>query len=453
MATVDNVLSAALNEMNYTFLPNGAFDANHNVVLPSDFKPPASWDQTVGVVTQSPDWAALQKILGTLVTPGSDWSCWRVALSLHGGALRVIILRAVGSAGSQAGLNFANNLWSGVLQPLKEYAGRRRLLPQVATDAIKAVANATKDSSYWTNPKDNDQQQKERAYSKWQVTGALSILVSFVDLIASITVRSKVLVTMLWYDPDHPAVPTAQVEWLPIHQTYNGYNLRAIHYWWNSGWDSVSPNAYPFVYGAGVQLRGPAVTDVPHEPWELARMFYPLGNWPAGLDAEPGPPLAHRVCEPSDNGRMRCWTELAESLTGPSNESPHAGANAPLTLIIDGTVLTEMEALVRGTDAPPTGQPVVPGARDALTVTASPAAVLAHSLPWLGGSLLGGGILRGGIWYPDEASEPSIPGTVWLPSLQATAVFEAGRAGWVPASPIPHIVVADSHTPGDPTSV
>ena len=86
-------LEKGLQVLGYRFLPPGGFDAAGNLRMPDDFKLPDAWKETIGRVTASPDWEDLLGILGVLATPGSDWSCWRVALSFGDGTLRVVIVR------------------------------------------------------------------------------------------------------------------------------------------------------------------------------------------------------------------------------------------------------------------------------------------------------------------------------------------------------------------------
>src|SRR3954451_12992597 len=270
---------SGMRMLHYHFIPPGAFDANGNLVLP--FQPPAAWSETVGRVTQSPDWDGLLDILGVLASPGSDWSCWRVGVSFLDGTLKVVIIRGatLGAAGSQTGLNWSNNLWPRI-SSLRDYAGRRRVLPKGLTDGIAAVTKQVNDSPYWTKPIADDKARAARDYQKWKVSTALDLISHVAEFLAGITVKSKVLATVLWFDPQRGSVPGDKFYWAPLHQLYDGFNQRAIHYWWNSAWNTTTPNTYPFICSNGVKRRGYGVTDVAHEPWELASALYPSSSWP-----------------------------------------------------------------------------------------------------------------------------------------------------------------------------
>lgn len=431
--------TTGLNELNYTFLPAGAFDSNGNLSMPAGFSLPAGWSETVGRVTASPDFVSLLKILGVLTVSGTDWWCWRVALSFHDGTLRVVIARPTGAVGDneQIALNWANNLWSVVLTQLKSYAGRKRAVPQVATDALTAVIDAVTQSGYWNRPQNDDRANAALALTKWKVTSALGLVKSFAELIAGITVSSKVLTTVLWFDATHPSVPADQIRWSPLHQLYDGMGARAIHYRWNSGWPGPPPT-YPFVYSSSLKRRGWGVTDVAHQPWDLARALYPNGDWP-DLDAQS-----------AAAARARCRRVLVDNTW---------------TWICDETVELAESPLIRPESVP------FPRERSALEVQVrseyrnpgngfasedlvekavqkSRPLVVAHDLPWRGGDPLAEGALDDGRWTPID-DDPKVPPLLWLPATGEVAAADEYTQSWRPVGEIPAVVTRQESQGGN----
>jgi len=154
VTTAVGSLNTALGLMGYVSVPGGAFDASGNITLPEGFAVPQGWGETVGRVTRSPDFQSLLHILGTLTAPGTDWTCYRVALSFQTGQLRVILVRDTQAVGDNQtlGANWSNNLWSTVVPELKNYAGSARIIPPVNVDALNAVVDKTKEAPYWESP-------------------------------------------------------------------------------------------------------------------------------------------------------------------------------------------------------------------------------------------------------------------------------------------------------------
>jgi hypothetical protein len=421
-------LEFGLQTQGYRFLPPSGFDAAGNLRLPQDFELPASWSETVGKVTASPDWTDLLQILGPLATPGSDWYCWRVAVGFHDGTLRVLVARPGSMAGgSQVAANWAGNFWD-LVGRLKQYAGRKHLLPVGLTDAVKAVAGDVKDSPYWDRqvPK---KQQKDFQALKWRVSTGLDLIAKAAELLASITVRSKVQATVLWYDPNDGAVPTNKVQWAPLHQFYGVLGQRTVHYWWNYAWDTTQPQAYPFVYNSAALRSSFLVCGVAHQPWELAGTLYPNGHW-----APPAPapaPARHRVCEDID-GKMRCWWEpgtyLAAEEPAPASEGvSFGGAEVPFA----GPALDSLEVPAVAAEVT-----LEAGGSQPPSVAASEPSILAYGLE---GGRLGEGSVRDGIWYPRPEDEEAIPDCIALPALGLVAWADAASGGWRPEVELPQV--------------
>lgn len=427
---------AGMQVLGYRLIPTAAFDAAGNLKMPADFQLPRAWGETVGKVTASPDWESLLGILGVLATPGTDWSCWRVGVNFRDGILRLIVVRAgaVGESGSRLALNWANNFWPRV-GTLREYAGRKRLLPAGLTDAVSNVAGQVKSSPYWEKDLPDGPQKAAFELLKWRVSTGLDLLAHVAEFLGSITTKSKILATVLWFDPKHGSVPGQQLQWLPLHQLYNSWGMRAIHYWWNPGWASTSPNSYPFISSSTLQRKGLGVTDVAHEPWELAGAIYPNGNWPPQASPVPTtPPSArHRICEEQD-GKLRCHWEretalAAGEVTGQAiEESAVTGLPAR-----DVSALEEPAPL-----GPPAGAASVSEAGE--TGEAAPL-VLAYRIPPDEGTYLGGGHLREGVWYPLEEDEPGIPELIALPVLGVVATADGSCLGWRPTGELPRVPV------------
>ena len=445
-------IDAGLNILNYHSLPTGAFDANGNVVLPSDFSVPQGWSETVGRVTQSPDFGALLKILGTLTAPKTDWHCWRVAISFSNGTLRVVIVRGVHEVGGdqQVGLSWSGNLWDRVvLNGLKAYAGRQKALPPVLTDALGRVIDAVTGSSYWDRPIADDKVRKTRDDRKWQVTSALGLVRSFVDLVAGLTTSSKVLVTVLWFNAEQGSIEGRNVHWAPLHQLYDGYNVRAVHYWWNSAWDTTNPRTYPFVYGGALRRRGWGVTDVAHQPWELAGAFYPKYTWP-DLDEQTRasqPPAPRQVCRrvktPDGGWEVICLDQPATVFA----DDAVVVAAAPFDRDVAAFEAARPSVdAVATTPAPDTedAQEAVEEGVDDVAASGSPAAplLLAHEPPALGGAFVAEGSLRNGLWVPDATAEHLVPPTVWLRGIGLTAEFDESGEGWRVSAEVPPVVAA-----------
>lgn len=444
--------TTGMNILNYHFLPTGAFDANGNLALPADFAVPAGWSETVGRVTQSPDFDSLLRILGTLTVPGKDWSCWRVALNFRDGTLRVVIARDVKATGpnEQIALNWSGNLWSAVLVPLKSYAGRRKTLPPVVTDALSRVIDTVTGSAYWDRPLADEKAAQALAYNKWRVGAALGLVKAFVEFISGLTSSSKVLTTVLWYDSANPSVPAGSIRWAPLHQLYDGSGIRAVHYRWNSNW-SGTPRSYPFVYGANLPRRGWGVTDVPHQPWDLARAMYPNTQWP-DLDAPktttPAKPRCRRVRV--DEG----WEWVCDDmLAAPEaiDDSGYATPFAPDMPEFESVVAGGSQPVDTDTDEGPADLAAVVEpelATEPENATTRPA-VLAHELPALGGLPIGAGELVDGLWVPNDDVAARVPPLIWLPANGHVAEADGEGTGWRPSGSIPTVVLAPVPGPTD----
>jgi hypothetical protein len=249
---------------------------------------PADWSRTVGRVAAEPAWSDLFNILGTLVAPGTAWTCWRVGIAFRNGTIGIVIARARHST-PEMSQNWSDNLWTSVLSKMRDYAGRRYVLPAALVDAMSDTGERVKSSPYWTKydhlPAEDPRRVNLNA-EKIRVVGGVDVLVSLAKLVAAATTQGKVLSTVLWYDPNRPSIPATELGgWKPLHAMYDAWQNRAVHYWWNSGCEIAAKpgffSSYPFVYSGSLKLRGWEVTDVAHAPWELAAAFYPLGNWPA----------------------------------------------------------------------------------------------------------------------------------------------------------------------------
>ena len=264
----------------------------------------------------------------------------------------------------------------------------------------------------------------------------LDLLSDVAKFIASITTKSKVLATVLWYDPRRPSVPAPQVTWQPLFQVYNGFNLRAIHYWWNSGWESSSPQTYPFVFSSTVPRRGWGVTDVAHEPWELAGAFYPNGNW---VPPRPPAPVRHRECDES-SGRRICWWEpgpaLGEEaeLTG---EPVYEGAASPF----DPPDLSPLQEEAAPSSFPPQGSETA--ASEAAGEEEEQAApvplVLAYGVPPEDDVLIASGRIEDGVWYPLPEDEDTVPESIALPALGVVASADGACRAWRPSGQLPSV--------------
>lgn len=462
-------LNIALNVMNYHSLPTGGFDSNGNVKLPSDFAFPSSWSETVGRVTQSPDWGSLLKILGALTVPNTDYTCYRVAVSFSGGILRIVLVKDAEGLSGNTALNWSNNVWSGVLKPLKAYAGRRKALPPVAVDALKAVNQAVSGSPYWSKPipdgiKPGDDDKTQRAkraaqeaaivardLTKWRVETALSLVGHFLEFIAGLTSSSKVLTTVLWYHNRYPHVYGKELRWPPVHQLYDDWNQRAVHYWWNVGWRLRKPGAYPFVYSSTLRRKGWGITDVPHQPWELAARFYPLYAWrdldQLALEREirrqqernarcrrvkDADGLWEWVCPPDVKDVSDMEAALDEVGFAESSPSAQAELAVPYSAAADAPTADRRIPLA-GFSASETTELVAP-------------VVHAHELPGNGNRLIGAGHLRDGCWFPTPEVAPAVPPIVWLPALGRVGEADGVVRGWRLTSEVPTAVALSERT-------
>ena len=425
-----HAFDVGLQMLGYRFIPSGAFDSSNNLQMPADFKLPGAWSETVGRVTNSPDWEELLNILGILATPGSAWSCWRVAVNFRQGILRVIVARPgqLSDAGSQVALNWANNSWPRIAS-LRDYAGRKRLLPAGLTDGVKNVSDQVKGSPYW-DKKVPDDKQPAFDLLRWKVFTGLDLIAHVAEFLGSITTKSKVLATVLWYDPKHSSVPAPQLRWAPLHQLYDGFGLRAIHYWWNFNWDTTKPATYPFPSSAVLKRKGFGVTDVAHEPRELAEALYPNSNW--APPPPPPPPPREWVCEEDLNGKQRCRWQPASRLA--AEQEPPAGAGDDERMApFDSPDLSAFERPTRGLLAP---------GGEGNDGEGVPPLVLAYGLPLEGSAFLGAGTIRDGIWFPLEEDQESITESIALPSLGIVARADGFSQGWRPAGQLPKIETA-----------
>jgi hypothetical protein len=436
MADAATTVHAGLGVMNYRFLPTGAFDQAGNLQLPEGLGVPASWNETVGQVTASPDWISLLQILGVMTVPGTDYSCWKVAVSFHDARLRVVLIRGVDGANRnpQVGLNWSDNVWSQVLVPLRAYAGRRKVLPAWLGDALTEVSTAITGSEYWNKPLADEQAIARRELQKWRVTAGLGLLMHVAKLASTITTSSRVLATVLWYDAKQPSMSARDVAWAPLHRLYDAHNIRAIHYRWNT---TLAAETYPFIYGADVKRRGWGVTDVAHQPWELARAFYPNGNWP-DLDA--------MVLAEYQNARPRCrrvkdwdgtWTTECDdpipNAAPPPSAALLAAAAAARPADLAAFAARGIRSLMPADEED-----------DVRESTVAAPVVEACATPATGGQPLGPGRIVDDAWIPDDAIANGVPETVWLPSLGRVAEFDGFSATWRPSAFVPAVTLAST---------
>ena len=410
MATAVQEFNSGMNILGYRFIPEATFDSAGNIVLPSDFQAPPEWNDTVGRIVVHPAWSDLFKILGVMTTQGGWW-CWRVAVAFASGEVRVLFSRPR-TANPQVDLNWSNNFWNVVIPKMKSYAGRRYLLPAGLGDALSGVAGSVRDSGYWSrepNPKWTDKQKAEfiakRDALKWRVSTALDLFAHLAAAAGQATMSGKVLATGLWYDGVGGAVDPGQLGgFAPLHQTYTGWAQRHINYWWNFNCraPSKAPGQFahaPVIYSTAVQRTGLGVTNVAHQPWDMAAAMYPDGDFrPKTLtDAGPAPDDAAGVADPTD-----------------------------YTLVADTSVSAEIDAILD------TGAPAPAGSM-------GPALVAAHSLPDLGGGFLVFGSLIDGVFRCDDGA--ALPPTVWLPGVGVLASREPDRTFKV-AGQLPPAILA-----------
>ncbi len=281
------------------------------------------------------------------------------------------------------------------------------------------------------------------------VTSALGLVQTFVNLIGSISVSSNVLVTVLWYDSKNPSAPAGTKPWAPLHVMYDGWRMRAIHYRWNPGWAMPQRRSYPFVYSSTLKRKGWDITDVAHEPWELAQAFYPLGHWPppAPAAAPAGTMVCHRERDwsvPADAPYTEKWTTVCEPApAGPARVfADHDPAVLPAE---DGAVVLDepdgvedgrwerVRLLTAGTETPPADTDVsAETAPEAAAAGVS--AITAHLMPRRGGEPLGVGRVEDDQWIPSADVEPRVPPMIWLPHLERVAEFDGQTQTWALAA-------------------
>lgn len=490
MSAVEARVNTGLAAMNYVSLPSGAFDGAGNIVFPADFALPRGWSDTYGRITQSPDWDALQRMCSAFTVPGTDYSCWRVALSFYNGEFRLILIKYAGNLTRSEAVNWADNVWE-MTAEMQGYAGRVKALPQVALDLLTRTGNAVRDSGYWdrpipdgVKPGDSDEvaerkrreaqlKREQLQHRKWQVSGALAVIDHVLQFLGSLTRKSRVQCTVLWYQNNLSHVSGDRLDWPVMHRLYDAMNRRAIHYWWNSDWNAVRPPAYPFVYSTAVKRRGVGVTNVEHQPWDLAQRFYPLGSWP-DLDRQlleeevrlgdedqrrfEGAARAARCIRARNDDEGPAWRWHWECPPGTNIDDIRARSRAPrparpyltwprqtATGLGTARAVVQVQPASSDDDIPHDPEEVV--ADSATTAPVAPSVVV-HALPGAGNQIVGRGTLYDDIWTPDDEDEDRIPPIVWLPTLGRVAELDGSVLGWRLTAFLPYVVAVS--TSSDP---
>lgn len=312
MAGYDPRIGGAFAALGYDMFPFSAFDSAGRPIIPSDAQIPAHYAEAVGRIATAPVWSEVYKAVSVLDDP--PWGSYMAGLAFVGNDLRVVIFKSIASvADAAAAHQWSLSYQSTVEDTISQYAGRSHIVDPAWAKTISeviglvpgqaALAEAVGEGDAILSSGDSADEVPAGA-SRVETLAILPwlffALKAMASVLTNVTVRTYVRTTVFWYTTGAMDVDLARAAgWTPLHTPYVAGNKRTVHGIWNAaGPNSKRP---AIIWGQSPPWRGPSVPDMPHEPWQWCRAFYPTARCggprallPEGelLMPEEGPPAA-----------------------------------------------------------------------------------------------------------------------------------------------------------------
>jgi hypothetical protein len=313
MTNYDPRIARAFAVLGYDTFPFEAFDEDGDLRVPGDLPIPEHYKQTLGIIAASPVWSELYRAISQLAN--SDWRCYMGGLAFPGDAIRVTVFKAMSTVSDPESAHQWALSYSGTIaKTLSDYAGRSYLVDPSWAKALAAIIGELPDNQKQGDPTDplvaesyghtvqseawSDRPGELPIGTRDAASGVpplfLLALRAVSAVVSNLTVRTKVLTTVVWYPAgtEPPVDGQRAAAWIPLHNDYADWHRRTLHMTWNP--QGPQPTGSTFWSGNEVKWHGLGVLDMPHEPWQWCRAFYPNINC-GGPQEVADPELAPRV--------------------------------------------------------------------------------------------------------------------------------------------------------------
>jgi hypothetical protein len=284
----DARIAHAFATLGYDAFPFEAFDDAGRPKVPDGVSVPAHYTDTIGRIAVAPVWSEIFAAVSQLDDRG--WSSYMAALAFVGNDVRVAIFKSFGSVGGAAeGDEWSRSYQGTISQTISDYAGRSHLVDPAWVSVINETIGGLPPSQTANDPAGKTPgggtatlESLDAPVDALQVEGVAPIFLLGLRLLASVltnvTVRTYVRTTVFWYtakgmgDIDRSGASA----WTPLHKLYSDRSKRTVHGIWNAS--GPKPERPAFWYGNEYPWRGPGIPDMPHEPWQWCRAFYPTAQ-------------------------------------------------------------------------------------------------------------------------------------------------------------------------------
>jgi hypothetical protein len=308
-ANYDPRIASAFAALGYDVFPFSAFDSAGRPIVPDDLKIPSHYTEATGRIATTPVWSEIYKAVSVLDDPG--WNCYMAGLAFVGNDVRVVIFKALSTVKSAEEANqWSRSYESTVEQTISEYAGRSHIVDPAWVATLNEMIGVL--------PAENKQGDPKAGQGQAQVPGSadpagsrpgggtpadgavtavakdpsampanaassealgvapwlLLALRAMSSVLTNLTKRTYVRTTVFWYTTGTMEVDMAWASnWTPLHRLYADSKKRTVHGVWRAAGPKRGLPA--IIYGVDPAWRGPGVPDMPHDPWQWCRAFYP----------------------------------------------------------------------------------------------------------------------------------------------------------------------------------
>lgn len=286
MAGYDPRIGGAFAALGYDTFPFSAFDSAGRPIIPSDAQIPSHYTDAVGRIATAPVWSEIYKAVSVLDDP--SWDSYMAGLAFAGNDVRVAIFKSIASvADAAAAHQWSLSYQATVEDTISQYAGASHIVDPAWAKTISEVIGLLPGQAGLMEGSGEGGAVLSSAGSADEVPAGASRVESLAALpwlffalkamssvLTNVTVRTYVRTTVFWYTTGAVDVDLAQAgEWTPLHTSYLVRNRRTVHGIWNAtGPNSKRP---AIIWGPSPAWRGPSVPDMPHDPWQWCRAFYP----------------------------------------------------------------------------------------------------------------------------------------------------------------------------------
>ena len=298
----DSRVAGALLGLGYRIFPFEAFDETGRVKT-GEVDYPQEIREGLGRIVANPMWVDLYRTMSVLQ---SHHRVFMAGIGLVNDRVQVAVIKGTATVGGPAeAMNWARNYHDTIEDTLHRYAGTSYLIdPKWHTILDKARAGLPAGE---TDVEIGDTQATFAIADDEGPPGAETAIAAvpwlkfgldlLAELVTKMTVRTKVLTTVVWF-PKEVADASFASRWPPIHATlqkgvFSGH--RSAHLIWN-------PVGFPVTWkGESVSWRGPGM-NMPHEPVRWCQALRPLANCAgraATLASEPDAEQAVAAAQPA----------------------------------------------------------------------------------------------------------------------------------------------------------